>query len=79
MFRSRITLEGYLHFIQHEDTAGEEVSLDDIDMISDKEEEEVETNKETIFNSRVLINVNPYLVAMPYDFKDDKEVLILGK
>ncbi|KAJ8430064.1 LOW QUALITY PROTEIN: hypothetical protein Cgig2_020984 [Carnegiea gigantea] len=42
-------------------------------MISDMEEEVVETTEENIFDSRVLINVNPSFVTMPYNFKDDKE------
>ncbi|KAJ8428047.1 hypothetical protein Cgig2_024099 [Carnegiea gigantea] len=74
MFRSRVTLEEYLKSIQHEDAAGEDVSLDDIDMIPDlEEEEEVETAGENIFESRVSINMNPSLITIPDDFKDDKE------
>ena len=79
MFRSRITLEEYLKSIQHEDAAGEDVSLDDIDMIPDLEEEEVEHVGENIFESRVSINMNPSLINIPDNFKDDKEVLIIGK
>ena len=41
MFRSRITLEGYLKSAQHEDVVGEDVSLDEIDMMPNLEEEEV--------------------------------------
>ncbi|KAJ8435525.1 hypothetical protein Cgig2_014444 [Carnegiea gigantea] len=47
--------------------------LDDIDMIPDLEEEEVEHVGENIFESRVLINMNPSLINIPDDFKDDKE------
>jgi len=39
MFWSRITLEEYLKFVQHGDAAGEDVSLDNIHMIPDFEEE----------------------------------------
>ncbi|KAJ8423241.1 hypothetical protein Cgig2_030094 [Carnegiea gigantea] len=46
MFRSRITLEECLKSVQHEDVVGENMSLDDIDMIPDLEEEEVEHEKE---------------------------------
>ncbi|KAJ8425573.1 hypothetical protein Cgig2_013919 [Carnegiea gigantea] len=73
MFRSRITLEEYLKSVQHEDAAGEDVSLDGIDMIPDLEEEEVEHVGENIFESRVLINMNPSLINIPDNFKDDKE------
>ena len=79
MFRSRITLEEYLKSVQHEDAAGEDVSLDDIDMIPDLEEEEVEHVGENNFESRVSINMNPSLINIPDNFKDDKEVLIIGK
>ncbi|KAJ8439074.1 hypothetical protein Cgig2_018468 [Carnegiea gigantea] len=72
MFRSRITLEEYLKSVQHEDAAGEDVSLDNIDMIPDFEEE-VEHVGENIFESRVSINMNPSLINIPDDFKDDKE------
>ncbi|KAJ8432000.1 hypothetical protein Cgig2_027003 [Carnegiea gigantea] len=77
MFRSRITLEEYLKSVQHEDAAGEDLSLDDIDMIPDLEEEQVEHVGENIFESRVSINMNPFLINVPDDFKDDKEVLII--
>ncbi|KAJ8441284.1 hypothetical protein Cgig2_013699 [Carnegiea gigantea] len=70
--RARITLEEYLKSVQHEDTAGEDVSLDNIDMIPDFEEE-VEHVGENIFESRVSINMNPSLINIPDDFKDDKE------
>ncbi|KAJ8437811.1 hypothetical protein Cgig2_021353 [Carnegiea gigantea] len=73
MFRSRITLEEYLKFIQHEVAAREDVSLDDIDMIPNLEEEEVGTAGKNIFHSRVSINMNPSLISIPVDFKDDKE------
>ncbi|KAJ8428929.1 hypothetical protein Cgig2_001020 [Carnegiea gigantea] len=73
MFRSRVTLEEYLKSIQHEDAAGEDVSLDDIDMIADLEEEEVEHVGENIFESRVSINMNPSLINILDNFKDDKE------
>ena len=79
MFRSRITLEEYLKSVQHEDAAGEDVSLDDIDVIPELEEEEVEHVGENIFESTVLINMNPSLINVPDDFKDDKEVLIIDK
>ena len=49
MFRSRVTLEEYLKSVQHEDAASEDVSLDDIDMTPDLEEEEIETIGENIF------------------------------
>jgi len=78
MFRSGITLEKYLKSIQHEDAACEDVSLDDIDMIHDLEEE-VETVEENIFESRVSVNMNPSLITIADDFKDDNEVLIIGK
>ncbi|KAJ8422757.1 hypothetical protein Cgig2_023378 [Carnegiea gigantea] len=51
--------------------------VDDIDMIPDLEKEEVETVGENIFESRVLINMNPSLITIPDDFKDDKELLII--
>ncbi|KAJ8422326.1 hypothetical protein Cgig2_011618 [Carnegiea gigantea] len=73
MFRFRITLENYLKSIQHEDAACEDVSLDDIDMILDLEEEEVKTIEEDIFKLRVSINMNSSLITIPDDFKDDKE------
>ncbi|KAJ8422360.1 hypothetical protein Cgig2_033888 [Carnegiea gigantea] len=72
MFRSRITLEEYLKSVQHEDVAGEDVSLDNIDMIPGFKEE-VEHVGENIFESRVSINMNPSLINIPDDFKDDKE------
>ncbi|KAJ8421982.1 hypothetical protein Cgig2_007560 [Carnegiea gigantea] len=74
MFRSRITLEEYLKSVQHEDAVGEDVTLDDIDMIFNLEEKEAKIIGENIFESRVLINVNPSLITIPDDFKDDKEV-----
>ncbi|KAJ8430159.1 hypothetical protein Cgig2_005521 [Carnegiea gigantea] len=73
MFRSRVTLEEYLKSVQYEDAAGEDVSLDDIDMTPDLEEEEIETVGENIFESRVSIDMNPSLITTPDDFKDDKE------
>ncbi|KAJ8424882.1 hypothetical protein Cgig2_017974 [Carnegiea gigantea] len=73
MFRSRITLEEYLKSVQHEDEASEDVSLDDIDMIPDSKEEEVEHVRKNIFESRVSINMNPSLINIPDNFKDDKE------
>ena len=79
MFRSRITSKEYHKFVQHEDVADEDMSLDDIDMIFDFKEEEVEHVGENIFELRVSINMNPSLINVPDDFKDDKEVLIIGK
>jgi len=79
MFRSWITLEEYLKSVQDEDVAGEDVALDNIDMIPNLEEEEVEHVQENIFESRVLITMNPSLINIPDDFKDDKEMLIIGK
>jgi len=79
MFRSRVTLEEYLKSVQQEDAAGEDVSLDDIDMTPDLEEEEIDTVGENIFESRVSIDMNPSLITIPDDFKDDKQVLIIGK
>ena len=73
------TSEEYLKSVQHEDATGEDVSLDDIDMIPDLEEEKVKHVGENIFESRVLLNMNPNLTTIPDDFKDDKEVLIIGK
>ncbi|KAJ8433720.1 hypothetical protein Cgig2_004349 [Carnegiea gigantea] len=73
MFGSRIILEEYLKSIQHKDAAGEDVSLDDIDMILDLEEEEVKHVGENIFESRVSINMSPSLINILHDFKDDKE------
>ena len=55
------------------------MSLDDIDMTPDLEEEEIDTVGENIFESRVSIDMNPSLFTIPDDFKDDKEVLIIGK
>ena len=69
----------YLKSVQHEDAAGEDVCLDDIDMIPDLEEEEVEHVGENNFESRVSINMNPSLINIPDNFKDDKEVFIIGK
>ncbi|KAJ8429710.1 hypothetical protein Cgig2_004885 [Carnegiea gigantea] len=59
MVRSRVILEECLKSIQHEDAAGEDVSLDEIDMIPDlEEEEEVETARENIFESRdIAVNI----------------------
>ncbi|KAJ8433973.1 hypothetical protein Cgig2_033771 [Carnegiea gigantea] len=57
----QITSEEYLKSIQHEDVVGEDVSLDDIDMILDLEDQEVKTVGQNIFKSRVLINMNPVL------------------
>ncbi|KAJ8433691.1 LOW QUALITY PROTEIN: hypothetical protein Cgig2_030078 [Carnegiea gigantea] len=71
MFQSRITLEEYFKSVQHEDAVGEDVSLNDIDMILDLEEEEVEHGG--YFRSRVSINMNPSLINIPDNFKDDKE------
>ena len=79
MFRSSITLEEYLKFVQHEDAASEDVSLDDVDMIPDLEEEDVEHVGENIFESRFSINMNPSLINIHDDFKDDKELLIIGE
>ncbi|KAJ8426929.1 LOW QUALITY PROTEIN: hypothetical protein Cgig2_006751 [Carnegiea gigantea] len=76
MFQSKITLEEYLKFVQHEDAASEDASSDDIDMIPDIEEEDVETVQENIFKSRVSINMNPSLITLADDFKDDKENLL---
>ncbi|KAJ8435633.1 hypothetical protein Cgig2_000299 [Carnegiea gigantea] len=73
----RIILEEHLKFVQHEDAVGEDVSLDDIDMIPDLEEEEVKQVGENIFKSRVSINMNPSLINIPNGFKDDKELLTL--
>ena len=67
MFRSRITLEEYLKSAQHEDATGEDVSLHNIDMIPNFEEE-VEHVGENIFESRVSINMNPSLINIPDDF-----------
>ncbi|KAJ8435889.1 hypothetical protein Cgig2_010922 [Carnegiea gigantea] len=75
----KITLEEYLKSVQHEDAAGEDVSSDDIDMIPDleEEEEEVEHVGEDIFESRVSINMNPSLINIPNNFKDDKEDIVV--
>ncbi|KAJ8424710.1 hypothetical protein Cgig2_025459 [Carnegiea gigantea] len=73
MFRSKITLEEYLKSVQHEDAVGEDVSLNNIDMIPDFDEEEVEHVGENIFESRVSINTNLFLINIPHDFKDDKD------
>ncbi|KAJ8427893.1 hypothetical protein Cgig2_008511 [Carnegiea gigantea] len=73
MFRSKITLEEYLKSVQHEDAVGEDVSLNDIDMIHDLDEEDVEHVGEDIFESRVSINMNPSLINIPDNFKDDNE------
>ncbi|KAJ8430686.1 hypothetical protein Cgig2_024551 [Carnegiea gigantea] len=77
MFRSKIKLEEYLMCVQHKDTVGEDMSLDDIGMIPNLKEEEVKTIAENIFESRVSINMNASLVTIPDDFKNDKEVLII--
>ena len=72
MFWSIITLEEYVKSVQHEDAAGEDVSLDDIDRIPDLDEEDGETVEENIFESRVSTNMNSLLITILNDFKDDK-------
>ncbi|KAJ8438197.1 hypothetical protein Cgig2_001915 [Carnegiea gigantea] len=54
MFRPMIIFKGYLESVQHEDVVSEDVFLNDIDMIPDLKEEEVETVKENIFESRLM-------------------------
>ncbi|KAJ8422747.1 hypothetical protein Cgig2_000381 [Carnegiea gigantea] len=78
MFQSRITSKEYHKSVQHEDVAGEDVSLDDIHITFDLEEEEVKTTEENIFESRVSINMNPSFITIPDDFKDDKSNLVKG-
>ncbi|KAJ8424466.1 hypothetical protein Cgig2_027378 [Carnegiea gigantea] len=73
MFQSKITLEEYLKSVQHEEAAGTNVSLDDIDMIPNLEEEDGETVEENIFKSKVSTNMNSSLITIPDNFKDDKE------
>jgi len=50
MFRSRITLEEYLKSVEHEVAAGEDISLDDINMDTELEEndddDDVEINEQ---------------------------------
>ncbi|KAJ8446927.1 hypothetical protein Cgig2_016469 [Carnegiea gigantea] len=46
-------------------------------MIPDLEEEEAKHIGENIFESRVLINMNPALINIPDDFKDDTERIIV--
>ena len=55
------------------------MSLDDVDVIPDLEEEEAKHVGENIFESRVSINMSPSLINIPDNFKDDKEVLVIGK
>jgi len=64
MLLYRITLEEYLRSIKHEDVAGEDISLDNVDIISDLEEEDLETIKETMFDSRVLINMDSSMIII---------------
>jgi len=78
MFRSRVTLEEYLKSIKHEVAAGEDVSLDDIDMFPNLEEEDHATMEADTCASRVSMNMNSSLVTIPNNFKDDREVLIIG-
>jgi len=73
MFRSRITLEECLKYVQHEDAEDEDISLDNINMIVDLEEEDdVEIVEDNIFESIVLINMNYLFITTHNDFKDDK-------
>jgi len=76
MFRSRVTLEEYLKSIGHEAATSEDVSLDDIDMFPNLEED-LGTMEEDTCDSRVLMNMNSSLITIPDDFKDDREVLII--
>jgi len=78
MFLSRVTLEEYLKSIEHETATGEDVSLDDIDMFPNLEEENLTTMEEDTCDSRVSMNMNSSLITIPDDFKDDREVLIIG-
>jgi len=77
MFRSRVTLEEYLKSIGHEAATSEDVSLDDIDMFPNLEED-LGTMEEDTCDSRVSMNMNSSLITIPEDFKDDKKVLIIG-
>ena len=80
MFRPRITLEKYLKFVEHEAAAGGDTLLDDINIAPDLEEEDdVEINEEEELNSNVWKNINLAHISIPEDFKDDHEVLIIGK
>ena len=82
MFRSRFTLEEYLKSVEHEVAAGEDMSLDDLDMVIDLEDDnddDVEVNEQDALDSDVFANVNPAHISIPEDFKDDQEVLIIGK
>lgn len=79
MFRSRITLEEYLKSIEHETPVGEDVALDNINMMPDLEEEDVEADEDNAYESRISIDVNPSHISIPEDFNDDKEVLIIDE
>jgi len=83
MFRSRITLEEYLKSVEHEVAAGEDISLDDINMDTELEEndddDDVEINEQDDLHSKVFANVNHAHISIPEDFKDDQEVLVIGK
>ncbi|KAJ8447677.1 hypothetical protein Cgig2_031731 [Carnegiea gigantea] len=65
---------------EHEAAAGEDTSLDDINMdLDSEEEEEVEINEKEELDTTVWTNINPAYITIPEDFKDDHEVLIIGK
>ena len=78
MFRCRITLEEYHKSIEHETPGGEDVFLDDIDMVTDLEGEDIEDDDNNAYESRISIDVNPYVIIILEAFNDDKEVLIIG-
>ena len=49
-----------------------------IDMFPSLEGEDLATMEEDTCDSRVSMNMNSSLITIPDDFKDDKEVLIIG-
>jgi len=50
----------------------------DLDL-EEEEEEEVEINEKEELDATIWTNINPAHITIPEDFKDDHEVLIIGK
>ncbi|KAJ8426129.1 hypothetical protein Cgig2_000997 [Carnegiea gigantea] len=73
MVRPRIALEEYLKSIEHKEAACEDLSLDNIDMTLDLEEDDLETIEENTFELRVSIEMNSSLITIPDNYKDDRE------
>ena len=64
-------MKEYLKSNEHETLAGKDVSLDDIDIISNLEEEDVQPFEQNGFESRILTNVNLALIRILEGFHDD--------